>query len=95
MMSDWPALIEPYYGKEIRLWIEDVSGEKKTAPSVHRLHKVEFVDGKEIKFFIGAAQFLSVPLLEGEATKLVAEGESRHFVTVDESAQLIYWVYFV
>lgn len=102
-MVDVQAL-EKYVGGPIRIWVEDVSGEEKTKPQSHSLHKVERTEDGYMKFYTGSSQFLAVPLFEAAGGPRTAadsgseliEGDSTPcFVSRDTNAHLVYWVHFL
>lgn len=88
---NWVEQLAAYVGREMECWIEDVSGEKKTEPTVRKLHKLErSEDG--LKLYFNDTQFLTVPLFE--ENKTTYNSTKHEFVTRHEEAELIYWLRF-
>jgi hypothetical protein len=89
---DWEGQLSSYIGKDMVLWIEDLSGEKKTEPRSYALHKLKKTDDGYLKFYINTTQFLSVPIFEDTRTDF---DEAQHkFISNDAPSQLIYRVQF-
>jgi hypothetical protein len=94
-MMDWERLLSVYAGSPIKVWIEDRSGEEQTQPKPFTLFKVKQTDDqRHLQFFINATQFLSVPIIDDELTKLEQSPAGACFVSHDLQAKLHYWVYF-
>ena len=77
LAKHWEQQIKPYEQQPIRLWIEDISGEKKTEPKSCRLEKVSREEPGWLKFYINAHQFLSVPIFGEPDTRLERKEEGR------------------
>ncbi|MCM3273748.1 hypothetical protein [Paenibacillus elgii] len=92
---EWEAMLSKYEGCRIIVWIEDLSGEEQTQPKPFTLFKTTLTEDRAyLKFYINAAQFLSVPLFDDSLTKLENNQARDCFVSHDPKANLRYHIYF-
>lgn len=92
---DWQNQLAKYEGSPIKVWIEDQSGEELAQPKPFALYKVAKTANQQyLQFYLTPTQFFSVPLFDGDFTKMEKTAEGDSFVSHDVEAKLLYRVYF-
>jgi uncharacterized membrane protein len=94
-MVDWEKQLAKYEGYPIKIWIEDRSGEEQTQPKQAALYKVQISDDQAyVQFYLTPTQFISVPIFDGNQTRMESDSFEERFVSHDLQEQLLYWIYF-
>ncbi|GAA0349394.1 hypothetical protein [Bacillus horti] len=92
---EWVHTLSAYIGRQMKVWIEDYSGEEQTKPADYTLHKVQTTsEGTYLQFYLNPNQFLSVPIFDQKQTYMESDNEEECFVSNDVTAKLFYRIYF-
>jgi hypothetical protein len=93
---NWEERLAGWVGKPIEVRIEDQAGEDPIAPpKSFILDKVLLTeDHKHLQIYLNAAQFIAIPLIDEENTKLIPSEQGAILQSSDRAAQLVYKIIF-